>query len=342
MRRGIVIAAMTIGATHAIAAADLTTVTVGAVPTIPGSPLYIAQEKGYFKDAGLDLQIKDIASSSEMGVLLATGQLHIVTGAPSVGLFNSVGRNFPLKIILSQAASPYNQSIMVRTGLKDVIKSPADLKGRTVGVNARGSVTVYQLGRVLEAGGLTIEDIDTKYLAFTQMVTALSSQALDAAVMISPTAELAEMQGFAKRWVNPDHIIKVQPTIISVMQINTEWAKKDPEAAYKFTRAILKATREYCDAFHHGPNRPEVIKIISQTTGMKEQLVNEIEWSSRDPYGRVPEASLEDIQKFFLSRKDLDKSYSYDQLVDNSYVVRAEREMGPYTPAVDDGKPGCR
>ena len=341
MMRSMLFSALTLCAVPALCA-ELSTVNVGAVPTIPGSPLYIAQEKGYFKEAGLDLQIKDIASSSEMAVLLATGQLHVVTGAPSVGMFNSVARNLPLKVIVSQAASPYNQSIMVRTGLKDVIKTPADLKGRTIGVNARGSITVYQLGKVLETGGLTIEDVDVKYIAFTQMVTALSSQALDAAVMISPTAELAEKKGFAIRWVNPDHIIKAQPTIISVMQINTEWARKEPEAAYKFTRALLKATREYCDAFHHGPNRAEVIKIISRSTGMEEALVNEIEWSSRDPYGRVPEASLTDIQAFFAQRKDIEKAFSYDQLVDTSFIDRAEREMGPYKPAFDDGKPGCR
>ena len=55
--------------------------------------------------------------------------------------------------------------------LKDKLREPADLKGRTVAVVSRGAILVYELIKVLEAGGLTLADINLKYIPFGQMAT---------------------------------------------------------------------------------------------------------------------------------------------------------------------------
>jgi NitT/TauT family transport system substrate-binding protein len=84
---------------------------------------------------------------------------------------------------------------MIRPELKTKLREPADLKGRTVAVAARGAILVYELAQILEAGGLSLADIELKYSPFGQMATALTTGAVGAALMISPLQDQVEAKG---------------------------------------------------------------------------------------------------------------------------------------------------
>ncbi|MDX3905829.1 MAG: ABC transporter substrate-binding protein [Pigmentiphaga sp.] len=318
-------------------------ITVGAVPSLPGAPLYIAIDKGYFKEYGLSVEAQPVGSSGDLAAMLASGRLQAISGAPSVGLFNTVDKGLPLEIIMSGARSPYNQAIMLRSELKGVVNTPADLKGRTIATNNRGSVTMYQISKVLEAGGLSLKDVTVKFMPFSQMPVALDTGAVDAAMMISPSIEVAEEKKFAFRWINPDDVIKVKPTDIALMQINTDWAAANPDAAYKFVLALMRARRDYCDAYHFGPNRQEVVRMMARYTKINdEKFIDRISWTAIDPDGRVAERSLMAIQDFFLEQGLIARKHAFSKMVNTSLIERAAEELGPYKPARDDGREGCR
>jgi len=327
----------------AIPAQAATKIIVGAVPSLPNAPVYIAINKGYFKKYGLEVEAQPVGSSSDLAAMLASGKLQAIAGAPSVGFFNTFDKGLPLKVIMSGATSPYNQAIMLRHGLKDVVKTPADLKGRTIAVNNRGSITMYQVSKVLESGGLTLKDVSMKFMPFNQMPVALSNSAIDAAMMISPSIEVAEEKQFAFRWINPDDVIKVQPTDISLMQVNTNWVKEDPQAAYHFVLAYMQARRDYCDAFHFGPNRKEVVGMMARYTKIQDEaFIDRISWTALEPNGRVSEASLMAIQDFFFDQEYVKQKHAFSDMVDMNLIERAAAELGPYKPAHDDGRKGCR
>src|SRR6476660_2976232 len=124
-------------------------VVVGDNPSLSGAPLYVALEKGYYREAGIDVQLEMSGTSSDMAVLLATNRLQVVGGALSAGFFNSLSKGLPSA------------------------------------VSARGAILVYALAKILEAGGLSLGDVDLKYIPFGQMATALTTGAVDAALMIS-------------------------------------------------------------------------------------------------------------------------------------------------------------
>lgn len=82
-------------------------VVVGDNPSLSGAPLYVALEKGYYREAGIDVQLEMSGTSSDMAVLLATNRLQVIGGALSAGFFNSLSKGLPIGLLMARATSPY-------------------------------------------------------------------------------------------------------------------------------------------------------------------------------------------------------------------------------------------
>ena len=245
-------------------------VVVGDNPSLSGAPLYIALDKGYYRDAGVDVHLEMSGLSSDMTVQLATRKLDVIGGAITAGFFNSVSKGLPIGLLMSRATSPYSHYLMIRPELKDQLKEPSDLKGRTIAVVSRGAILVYELIKVLEAGGLTLADVNLKYIPFGQMATALTTGAVDAALMISPLQDAVAAKGIGVKWINADSKIKAQPVLVSVWWTNTDWARENEDAARRFVRGTLRGVRDYCNAYHRGPNWAEVTGILAKYSNVKD------------------------------------------------------------------------
>jgi NitT/TauT family transport system substrate-binding protein len=318
-------------------------VIVGDNPSLSGAPLYIALEKGYYREAGVDVQLDMSGLSSDMTVQLATNRLHVIGGAITAGFFNSVSKGLPIGILMSRATSPYSHCLMIRPELKDALKQPSDLKGRTVAVVSRGAILVYELIKVLEAGGLTLADINLKYIPFGQMATALTTGAVDAALMISPLQDAVEAKGIGVKWINADTQIKAQPVLISVWWMNTDWGRDNEDAVRRFARGTLRGVRDYCNAYHRAPNREEVTRILAKYSDVKDAaLIDRIEWGATDPHGRVFEASVADIQDTFFKEKLVADKVPIGRIAPATWLKDVAAALGPFTLAHDDGTPGCR
>ena len=318
-------------------------VVVGDNPSLSGAPLYIALEKGYYREAGVDVQLDASGTSSDLAVVLATNRIQVIGGAISAGFFNSLRQGLPIGLLMSRATSPYSHYLMIRPELKDKLKQPSDLKGRTVAVAARGAILIYELAKVLESGGLSLADVELKYIPFGQMSTALATGAADAALMISPLQDAVAAKGIGVKWINADSAIKVQPVLISVWQMNTDWARQNEEAAKKFVLGTLRGVRDYCTAYHHGPNRDEVTRVLAKYSDVKDTaLINQVEWGATDPHGRIFEASVLDIQDTFFKEKLVAEKVPMSRIAPAAWVNDVAAGLGPFRLVNDDGTPGCR
>ena len=94
----------------------------------------MALEKGYYREAGIDVQLEMSGTSSDMAVLLATSRLQVIGGALSAGFFNSLSKGLPIGLLMARATSPYFHYLMIRPELKAKLREPSDLKGRTIAV----------------------------------------------------------------------------------------------------------------------------------------------------------------------------------------------------------------
>ena len=160
--------------------------------------------------------------------LLAQNRYQIIAGGISAGYFNAIEKNLPVTIAASRVNSPIRHNLMLRPDLKGTITSAAQLKGKVIASNGPGSVSTYEIGKMLETAGLSIADFDVKVLPFTKMPMEFDNKAIDAAIAIPPfTAQFKEL-GHAVRFVEADELVKPRPVSISVNMINTDWSKANP------------------------------------------------------------------------------------------------------------------
>jgi NitT/TauT family transport system substrate-binding protein len=324
-------------------AADLIPVTVGNIPSLTGAPLYIAKEKGYYEAAGLDVQLTNSGSPADQAALLTTNRLQLVGGAVTAGFFNAFARKLPVQLVLSRAVSPINHYLMARVALRGVLKKPADLKGRTIALDQAGTDLSYELLKTLQAANLTMADVQIKFLPFSEQPAALATGAIDLALMLSPLQDATEAKGIAFRFLNTDPFINPRPMAASVLEMNRDWAAEHPEAAKNFIVATLKATRYYCDAYHHGANRADVVRILAKYSNVSDPaLIEKIDWTSMDPNGQIPIASIMDIQDFYIKEKLVSTRVPETDLMPPAFVAQARQAAGPYHVARDDRRPGCR
>jgi NitT/TauT family transport system substrate-binding protein len=334
-----------LAAGSASAQADETTVRLGAVRSITSGVTALATKRGYFKEVGIKLESSDLDTSANSIALLSQNQLDIIEGGIAAGYFNGLEKALPITMVMDRVSTPIGHNLMLRPDLTGTITDVKQLKGKVVATNGTGSVSTYEIGKLLERGGLTINDVDLKVLPFTQYALAFANKAIDAAEVIPPWTTQFVKDKIAVPFLNVDELVTPTPMTIAVAMINTDWAKRNPDLARNFFVAYLRAVRDYCQAYHGGSIRKEFIDLVI-STGIErrpEILNNQSTWPARSPDGKINTASMLDMQAWYSANKMSNANFPADRVVDSSYADYAVKKLGPF---VLENKastlPGCR
>ena len=159
-------------------------VKVALARSVSNGAMLIAESRGYFKEAGIELELSDIDTAADALSLVAQNQLQIVGAGVSAGYFNAVDRGLPVTITISRVAFPAGHNLMIRPDLKDEIKSMKDMKGRNIASNGPGSISTYEIGKMLEPAGLTLNDVNIKIFPFPQYAVAFANKAVVPIVLV--------------------------------------------------------------------------------------------------------------------------------------------------------------
>lgn len=306
---------------------ETTEVTFGYVPVSIFAPVFIAKEKGYFAEQGLDVTLQPLPGGSDMVALTATGEFDAGIGGAGPAFWNAIDAGLPLTVIAPGHAegNPVATPLMISKDACEsgAIAGVADLKGKKVSVNARGA-TEYWLSQALGTAGLTMDDIELQTLAFPDAVAALGSGAIDAAMVGEPLATAAEQQGLAVRLLSDFPVQDVQPTIIFG---NARFLEKNPEAASALVAGYLKASREMMAG---GFADPANLAIIEQYTGVPAALVAAAVRPVYSTDGAIDLEGLQKLQAFFRERGQLEYDDDLDPatFVDTRYVDAALAALG--------------
>ncbi|MFT5697516.1 MAG: putative hydroxymethylpyrimidine transport system substrate-binding protein [Desulforhopalus sp.] len=151
------------------------------------APLFVALEKGYFKDQGLEVKFIAPANPNDPPKLVAAGKADIaVSYQPQHHMH--VDQGLPLVRIATLVATPLNSLVVLESS---DIKSIADLKGKTVGYSVGGFETVL-LKVMLEKEGLSLEDVKLINVNFSLSPSLFTGKA-DAVVGAFRNFELNQM-----------------------------------------------------------------------------------------------------------------------------------------------------
>jgi NitT/TauT family transport system substrate-binding protein len=307
-------------------------VKVGDLGITADAPFYIALEKGWFREAGIDARLEKFGSLTEAMAPLSTGELHVLGGGISAALFNAFARGWPVRIAMGRTRDVpgFSSNVLVlRSTLKDQVRSIADLKGRKVAVNAPSNVLLYMVGKMLEAEGLTIKDVEIVYMPWPNMGPAFEKNAIDAGTMVEPFVTQFQDRGIAHSFRRAAQVLNKPYLDASVVLYNSDWAAKSPKAAAGFTVAYLRGARHFHDALQGGPARAEVVDLLVRNTRLKEKaLYDRMEISIVDPNGRLSKESLHDQQEWHARNGSIPKRASIDDMVDERWLRQALERLG--------------
>lgn len=319
------------GAASQAQAQQLQKIKVGMARSLASLGTYMAIEKGYFKEAGVDVEIIDLDSSADAMAILAQGQMQMIEGGIGAGFFNALDRNLPIIIAADRTSSPIGHKIIVRSDLKDKIKSAKDLKGTITTTNGAGSISLYETGKVLESVGLTIKDVEVKVMPFPQLIIAFKNKAIESALTITPWSHSIPESGEGFELLDTDDVIKPNPIQIAGVMVNTDWLNSNKDVAKKYFLAYQRAVRDFCQAYHHGPERAAAIEIATRTgVERRPEFLNKYPWAGRDVMGRVNKDSLMDSQKWFRDNGYTRANLSIERIATTEYVDNANQQLGPF------------
>ena len=322
-----------------------TTVHIGAARSVSNGAELIAIERGYFKEVGIKVEIDDIDTAANTIALLATNRLQIIAGGISAGYFNALEKDLPITIIADRVSTPIRHNLMLRPDLKDKITGLAQLKGKVIASNGAGSVSTYEVGKMLETAGVAIADVDVKIFPFTQMSLAFANKAIDAGIVIPPFDYEFLDQNIAIDFAEPDVLVKPSPMTIAVIMVNTDWAKKNTAVLRNYYTAYLRGVRDYCNAYHGAPTiKEEIVQaLIRHGSERRPELLYKYPWPARSPDGHINTASMLDMQDWFVKNGFSRAKFPAERLVDSSYADYAVQKLGPFVLANTDSKlEGCR
>lgn len=228
-------------------AAPTMSLTMGSIPWAGQVPMYIAQEKGFYEEEGLDFELRLFGSGSEYIAAFISDQLDAVAPVTSEAvLIKSQGKDF--RIVMVQDNSVGIDGILA----KDSVESIEDFAGKQVAVET-SAVGYFFLLQVLKEAGLSKEDITAVNTEPSAAAAAFQSGNVDIAVTYAPFLQEAADATEDGRVIYDS---SQMPTAISDLYVfDTAFVEENPETVQAFVNATLRGL-EYLEA-----NREEGIEI---------------------------------------------------------------------------------
>ena len=157
-------------------------ITLGALPIYTPGLLFIAQEKGYFKENNLEVALKFFPTGQVGMEQLQAGRIDIAYVSDFVFVDAILKGAKSLRCLGSIAAAEINHLLVMK---EKGITAPRDLQGKRVGV-ARGTIAEFFLGRFLTFNNLALKDIKLIYLSPAEMSETLANDRADAVMVWTP------------------------------------------------------------------------------------------------------------------------------------------------------------
>lgn len=270
-------AAALLAASPAVAADEMTVLLDWFVNPDHG-PIIVAQEKGYFADQGLDVEIIAPADPSDPPKLVAAGQAELaISYQPQLHL--QVAEGLPLKRVGTLVATPLNCLLVLEDG---PIKEIGDLKGAKIGYSVAG-VEEALLSAILGKHGLSVDDVELVNVNWSLSPSLMSGQ-VDAVLGAYRNFELNQMEieGVEGKcfYIEEEGV----PTYDELIYVANK-DSMDTDKIRRFLRATELATQYIV-------NHPEESwTVFSGTSPELQDELNEMAWADTLPrFALRPEA----------------------------------------------------
>ncbi|KQO12267.1 ABC transporter substrate-binding protein [Acidovorax sp. Leaf76] len=289
---------------------------IGFWPVAAGLPFFAAVEKGYFKEAGLDVEPLKFAGAQQVMEAMLSGRSDgSSNGTGSANL--AIGEIAQPGLFKIFATNPSNAKFVLDqfiTGKDSAIKTMADLKGKKV-ASGPGIQNMTLCKTMLEragASGVTVTE-----LPIGQHIAAIVAGQVDACYTLEPTGTIGRMNGTTRiiesgvvaRYILGD---AMAPWHGGAASLTSEFIKKNPEVAKKFIAAYARGI----ELVRSKPD--EARQFMKGYTAIEGALTAEVPLASYMLYNEFKPSDLAYFQKFydlFTEKGIFEKKVVVDSLI---------------------------
>jgi NitT/TauT family transport system substrate-binding protein len=303
-------------------------VKIGSTKIASGGPVFIAIDKGYFAEEGLDAQMVFFAASLPVAVATVSGDIDFGSAGLTAALYQLGGQG-QLRIIAANARDaagfPLYAFIASNKAYEAGLKSYNDVAGKSVALGEVGAPAHYTLSLITAKYGVDLKSVRVLPMqAIANVISAVTGGQADAGVTPASAALPAIQKGDVKLLGYPGDEV---PTQGGAMIVTTKTADERGDLVQRYLRGLRKGTHAYHDAFigpdekpRMGPTAPEVLAIISKYT---QQPVAQIERALAyvDADARLDVKDVLRQIAWYKSEGMIKGEVDGDKIIDKRYVV---------------------
>jgi len=264
---------------------------------------------------------------------LAAGRLDVGQVTVGSATLNAFSRG--VDITIAAAGSLAGSPIMIRKDLVDdgTFRSLTDLRGRRISINTKGVIHEYVLYKVLQSGGLGMDDVEIPLLPWPDQVTALANKAIEAGIVVEPIASQAVARGVAALYEPPDAAARGEPWFEPGLQggmimMNRQWAEANPTLASAVVKSYLQGARRLQGRrIYDDETALAAIERWAKVTPEAARRSTPTYWALN---GQLHVESVMNAQRYFMESGGANyrEPLSIQTLHDDRYLEAALREIG--------------
>ncbi|MGY4305396.1 NitT/TauT family transport system substrate-binding protein [Bradyrhizobium sp. USDA 4369] len=315
-------------ASIAAARAEEAKIRIGVLRLSSSAPVFIALDKGYFRDAGLDVELKFFDAAQPIAVATATGDVDVGVTAFTAGLYNLAGKG-ALKIIAGMSRDrpgfPLIGYFASNKAYEAGLKTPKDIAGKRVAMTQVGSSFHYSVGLLAEKYGFKLADVKIVPLqSMSNMAAAIKGETVDAALMPVSAARKLMDEGAIKHlgWVGDETPWQVSGVFAGPKTL------ANAASVGKLLVSLQRAEREYHDvvlasvkdgtAAIDDRTKP-LLEIIGRYTNLPvDQVVGNCAYI--DPEGKLDVKNIDSQIKWLQAQGFADPGYDAAAIIAKDYV----------------------
>ena len=309
-------------------------VNIGILRLVSHAPSFVAFERGYFKEEGLDVEFKVFPAAQPMAVAIASGDADFGVTAISGGLI-SLAEKGATKVIggaLQEVKGVPGQVLIASNKAYDAgLTSAKALKGAKIGITTAGSSFHYMAARIAEANGIASSDLRfTPLEKVPSVIGAIKTGDVDAWAIVPNIGEGLVAAGAAKRIAYvADYLPDYQVTTVFT---SSKIAAGDRPKAEAFLRAFSKGAKvvnaALLDKSLSEAETQEVLAMIHKYVYQDQPAEKAYASIQNGPMQIAPDCalrmnSIKDQLDWFKSENLVKPEITMDMLVDPSFVKNA-------------------